>query len=135
MSPADQERFDGLVEEAIDNLPPALAKLLDEIPVIVLDTPTPEMLRSLGIAADAVEAISELCGLHTGTAFTDSSVEQPPLTSDIHLFRDGILSLAGGWASPEADDLVYEEIMVTLLHEIGHQFGLDEDDLERLGYD
>jgi predicted Zn-dependent protease with MMP-like domain len=29
---------------------------------------------------------------------------------------------------------VYEEIMTTLLHEIGHQFGLDEDDLDRLGY-
>lgn len=146
MSPADQERFDTLVEEAIENLPPALARLLDEVPVIVLDTPTPEMLKSLGIDPSDKEAISELCGLHTGTAITDESVELPALTSDIHLFRQGILNLAGGWEPPDPpapqqghddgpDAHVYDEIMVTLLHEIGHQFGLDEDDLENLGYD
>ncbi|MEK6703387.1 MAG: metallopeptidase family protein [Planctomycetota bacterium] len=147
MSPADQQRFDALVEEAIENLPPALAKLLDEVPVIVLDTPTPDMLKSLGIDAADTQAIDELCGLHTGTSITDESVERPALTSDIHLFRQGILSLAGGWeppqdpgaSEPDTDDgpdaHVYDEIMVTLLHEIGHQFGLDEDDLEQLGYD
>ena len=42
---------------------------------------------------------------------------------------------AGGWDQPDADDIVYEEIVITLLHEIGHHFGLDEEDLARLGYD
>ena len=56
------------------------------------------------------------------------------MPSDIHLFRDGILDLVGGWDVPDARQSLEEEIRITLLHEIGHQFGLDEDDLDRLGY-
>jgi predicted Zn-dependent protease with MMP-like domain len=51
------------------------------------------------------------------------------------LYRLGIIAAAGGWDQPDADDIVYEEIMITLLHEMGHQFGLDEEDLRRLGYE
>ncbi|MBY0307630.1 MAG: metallopeptidase family protein, partial [Phycisphaerales bacterium] len=69
----------------------------------------------------------------------------------IHLFREPIvehaLEFRGGtdplplnaprprWGdTPHDDGDVYEEIRITLLHEIGHHFGLDEDDLDRLGY-
>ena len=57
------------------------------------------------------------------------------LPSDIYLFRQGILAQAGGWGGSEGEDEVYEEIWVTLVHEIGHQFGLSEEDLEKLGYE
>lgn len=146
MKRAEQERFDALVEEAIQTLPPKLRALLDEVPVIVLDRPTPEMLRDVGIDPSDPEAAEELCGLHTGTAETEFSFEAPPPSSSIHLFRAGIVSLAGGWTEradatdedevgPGGEDAVYEEIMVTLLHEMGHQFGLSEEDLRELGYD
>ncbi|QOJ00753.1 MAG: metallopeptidase family protein [Phycisphaeraceae bacterium] len=135
MNDRERARFDALMEEAIEDLPPSLRELIEEVPVIVLDRPTPEMLRSLGIPPDDTAAASELCGLHTGTALTERSVTRDDLPSDIHLFREGIIDLAGGFEGDGADDAVYEEIMVTLLHEIGHHFGLDEDDLERLGYD
>lgn len=146
MKRAEQDRFDALVAEAIDALPDKLRTLVDEVPVIVLDTPTPDMLRDLGIDASDTEAADELCGLHSGTPETEFSFDAPPASSSIHLFRVGILGLAGGWdprpdASEEddvgsgGDDAVYEEIMVTLLHELGHQFGLSEEDLRELGYD
>ena len=51
----------------------------------------------------------------------------------IHLFRIGIMAEAGGEQATEED--LRREIRVTLLHEIGHHFGLDEDDLAELGYD
>jgi predicted Zn-dependent protease with MMP-like domain len=94
------------------------------------------------LSKEAGEAIQpdELCGLHTGVAFTERSVTSSgDLPSEIRLFREGILAEAGGWEEPGEDvdaveDSIYEEIRITLLHEIGHQFGLDEDDLERLGY-
>jgi predicted Zn-dependent protease with MMP-like domain len=135
----DRERFDALFDEAIGDLPARVRSLLDEIPVIVLDRPTPEMLRDLGIDP-ASEAVNELCGLHTGTALTERSIDvSGDLPTEIHLFRDGIVALAGGWeqdlGGEEVDDAVYEEIRITLLHEIGHHFGLDEDDLADLGYD
>ena len=124
-----------MLEEAIEALPPALHRLIEEVPVVALDRPTAQMLRDVGIdPADEEEAVS-LCGLHSGVSNTEKSVERSgEMPPDIHIFREGVISLAGGWDQPEADDVVYEEIMITLLHEIGHQFGLDEDDLERLGY-
>ena len=54
----------------------------------------------------------------------------PPET--IQLFREGIVAAAGGW--PAGAEAVAEEIRVTVLHEVGHHFGLEEDDLEEVGY-
>ena len=93
------------------------------------------MLKDLGIDPSDPDAADEICGLHTGTAITEQSVERPDLPTVINLFRRGIVSLAGGWDQAGADDEVYEEVRTTLLHEIGHHFGLDEGDLEELGYE
>jgi predicted Zn-dependent protease with MMP-like domain len=85
-----------------------------------------------------------LCGLHSGIMLTERSVEQhPELPTTLHLFREGIIDEAGGWKPWKdedgehwgGEDAVKEEIRVTLLHEIGHHFGLEEEDLEALGYD
>jgi predicted Zn-dependent protease with MMP-like domain len=133
---AERERFDRLVEDAIEALPPQLRALLDEVPLVVLDQPDEPMLRDLGVDPADDEALDELCGLHTGTALTERSVAQShDLPTVIHIFRRGIVSLAGGWDQPSSDEEVYEEIRTTLLHEMGHHFGLDEDDLADLGYD
>ena len=136
MNAKERARFDRLLAEVIEDLPPGIARLLDEVPVIALDRPTPQMLRDLGIDPTDEKEATSLCGLHTGVANTERSVERSAeLPSEIHLFREGILDLAGGWDQVDAEEWIAEEIWVTLLHEIGHQFGLDEDDLERLGYD
>jgi predicted Zn-dependent protease with MMP-like domain len=150
ISDTERDRFDGLVDEAVEALPPAIRRLLDEVPLIVIDEPTGEMLRDLGIDPGDHDARGELCGLHSGTPYTDPAFDAPPtLPGTIHVFRRGIVTQAGGWGATRddglvfedgeaddrpPDDRVYEEIMITILHEIGHQFGLDEDDLERLGY-
>lgn len=135
MNDAHRDRFDELVGRVIGALPPGIAAVLEELPVIVLDRPTPEMFADLGIApADQASAAREICGLHTGVPDTEASYEAPQATGQIHLFREGIVNLCGGWTGPKADEAIAEEIRVTLLHEIGHQMGLDEDDLDALGY-
>jgi predicted Zn-dependent protease with MMP-like domain len=124
------------MERAVEELPPPLRQLLEEVPVIVIDRPSSAMLRSLGLDAASEDDAMSLCGLHTGRSITERSVvDDAVIPEDIHLFREGILDLAGGFEQPGGDDLVYEQIRITLLHEIGHHFGLDEDDLARLGYD
>lgn len=145
MTPNQRERFDALLQDAIDALPPRVRALIDEVPVVVLDQPTPEMIRELiadGVLEPGDDAL-DLCGLHTGIGITDRSIDDPAgwgaldgsgVPEQIHLFRRGIVDLAGGWDEPDADDFIYEEIRITLLHEIGHHFGLDEDDLDRLGF-
>lgn len=130
LSDADRDRFDALLEEAIEQLPESVRKLLEVTPVIVEDAPAAHLLKELGM-----DDPTELCGLHTGIALTERSVDQGhALPEEIRLFRSGIVNLAGGWRQRDADDRVYEEIWITLLHEIGHHFGLDEDDLDALGY-
>jgi predicted Zn-dependent protease with MMP-like domain len=136
MSPAERDRFDRLIERVIDQLPDRLRDLLEEIPVVVEDAPSPEVLGFFGIDPSDPDARTELCGLHTGVSLTERSVEDTDLLpTDIELYREGIVSLAGGWRGPDADERVLREIRVTLLHEIGHHFGLEEDDLADLGYD
>jgi predicted Zn-dependent protease with MMP-like domain len=147
LSEESRERFDRLVEDAIGALPGRFRSLIDEIPVVVLDEPTREMLKDLGLDPDDPAIADEICGLHTGTAITERSVERDAdLPTQVHLFRRGIVALAGGWdrrvVTEDGDtfhvggeDEVYEEIRITLLHEFGHHFGLDEDDLTRLGFD
>jgi len=126
----ERETFDALVEEVIKDLPEALRELLEQVPVIVEDSPDDELLEELGEDED-----DALLGLHSGTPLTEQSIEDSgQLPPDIHLFREPIVDQAGGWSIPGATGLIREEIRITLLHEIGHQFGLDEDDLDRLGY-
>lgn len=150
MKRSERERFDQLLQEVIDSLPPGVRRLLDEVPVVVDDVPDAATLEGMG-----EEDELGLLGLHTGTPYTEQSVEHSgEMPSDIRLFREAIVEHAGGWverpATPEeleadpdpppdavvgGEDAVRDEIRITLLHEIGHQFGLDEDDLERLGYE
>lgn len=134
MNAANRRRFDDLLEALIDSLPARLQRVLEEVPVVVLDRPTTAMLKDLGVPrGEWAEESSLLCGLHTGTMLTERSIESSgELPTDIHLFRVGIAEAAGGWNQPDAR--LSEEIRITLLHEIGHHFGLDEDDLDRLGY-
>lgn len=134
MNDEQRDMFDRLVDEVVESLPRELRELLEQVPVIVDDAPDEGLLDEMG-----EEDPRDLLGLHSGTPNTEASVEAgAELPPEIRLFRVGIADLAlgeVGWAAPDAQDRLREEIRVTLLHEIGHQFGLDEDDLERLGYD
>jgi len=136
MTPEERARFDELMDEAVGSLPDIIHEWLEEIPVVVLDRATPEILRDMGLDENDPEIARELCGLHTGIALTERSVEHTAeLPTEIHIFREGVVAHAGGWAQANADDVVFEEIWITLLHEIGHHFGLDEEDLASLGFE
>jgi predicted Zn-dependent protease with MMP-like domain len=130
MKPRNRERFDRLLERVLASLPQRLHDLLEVAPLIVEDHPDRKLLAELGMDPD----LESLCGLHSGTPLTERSVNHghdEPET--IHLFRKGIIEEAGGWEVGE--DAIEEEIRITLLHEIGHHFGLEEEDLESLGYE
>ena len=138
MNDPDRTRFDRLLDDALPQLPASLRNMLEQLQLIVDDVPEQSLLNQID-----VEDATDLCGLHSGIPLTERSVEDAPtLPTSIHLFREGIVKMAGGWEEWTDDDgepmggeeIVQEEIVITLLHELGHHFGLDEDDLERLGY-
>jgi predicted Zn-dependent protease with MMP-like domain len=134
MNQAERDRFDAIVDRVIEELPDHILDVIDQVPIIVLDQPTPEMLRDLGCEPDDDGA--DICGLHTGTMLTERSVEASgEIPDQVHLFRRGIIDLAGGWDHPDAEEAIAREIRITILHELGHHHGLEEDDLTDLGYD
>jgi len=144
LTSAQRRQFDLLLDEIIAQLPERYHELLDVIPVVVEDRPSPALLDELGIDGRS----TDLCGLHSGIALTRRSVEQSGNIPDtIMLFREPIMRLASGparvsrrfgavreAAKRSAKQALEEEIRITLLHEMGHHFGLDEDDLRELGY-
>lgn len=133
MNEAERDRFDAILDRVLAALPDAILDLLDEVPLIVLDEPTEGILESLGVPPEErAEEAALLCGLHSGWSMLERSVEvSGDLPTQLHLFRRGTLHAAGGWDDERS---VAEQIRITVLHEIGHHFGLEEDDLDNLGY-
>jgi len=150
-----RQRFDDLLRDVIDELPANARRALEEISIVVDDRPDAGLTKDLvrdGLAEESDDEADDVMGLHTGRALTERSVgDTGSLPTIIHLFREPIvrhaLEYRGGteplpagapeprWGGQPTDDQeVYEEIRITLLHEIGHHFGLDEDDLDELGY-
>ena len=128
--------FDAILEDEIEMLPDQAMAVVSACPVIVEDEPGEEVLASLGMTKEEGQ---DLCGMHEGVAETERSVEDTGmLPTQILLFRGPIVRLAEyrvvGGREVNREALI-EQIRITLLHEIGHQFGLDEDDLTELGYD
>jgi len=136
ISSRDRQMFDKVLDQAIAELPPRLHELLEEVPLIVEDEPGEALMDEMEVGE------GDLCGLHWGVALTERSVDagggdHPGVPDRMMLFRGPILRLSrcvdvgrGRHGSAE----LYRQVKITLLHEIGHHFGLDEDDLEGLGY-
>lgn len=119
-----RREFDRMLEEALDALPEPFAKWLDEVPVIVEDEPSEELLEEMGI-----DEAGDLLGSYHGVALTCRSVEDGVrLPDQILIFRLPLVELC------HTREELAQEIRKTLLHELGHYAGLDEDDLEQMGY-
>lgn len=118
-----RRRFQQLVEEALAEVPEAFRQALDNVHVVVEDWPTADQLAAVGLPEDGV-----LFGLYEGTPLPERGIEPPLLPDRITLFQGPLEE-----ACDNEDDL-REEIRRTILHELGHYFGLDEDRLEELGY-
>lgn len=119
-----KDEFARLVERALKDLPPQFAGALDEVAIEIRRRPSPKLLRSLGMDEDEL-----LLGLHTGRPITERSIEDSgALPDQILIFQEDCELTADS-----EEDLV-REVRITVLHELGHHFGLDEDELDRLGF-
>lgn len=117
-------RFGELVEQALASLPQPFSQYLEELSVEVKDRSTPGQRRRLGLGPDDL-----LLGLYHGRPRTQRSVEDSGQLPDVvYIFQDDVER-----ASIDEQDLV-EQVRKTVLHEIGHHFGLGEADLDELGY-
>jgi predicted Zn-dependent protease with MMP-like domain len=111
--------FEGVVKEALASLPKRFAHLVENVIVSVEDEPTAEDLE----ADDDVEDGSELLGIYRGVALTDRTHDAPLLPDEIAIFRGPI-----GRVARTREEAVYE-VRETVMHELGHYFGLGDDDM------
>lgn len=116
--------FESLVERALDALPAPIQRLLDEVAIVIEEEPRPEDLREQGLPPDEV-----LYGLYQGTPATEYAADWVPFPNKISLYR---LPLEQDFPDPR--DLA-EEVRLTVLHELAHHAGFEEDRLETLGLD
>ncbi len=110
-----QSRFEELVGDALDTIPPALARAIDNV-VILIEPRDPDD--------------PHLLGLYHGIALTDRVDSQygGALPDTVTIYRDTILALC------EDEQQVVEEVAITVIHEIAHYFGIDEERLHELGW-
>jgi len=125
-----RKRFDALLEGQLADLPEKLRLLLEEVPLIVDDEPSPDVLSRTFITDPDC-----LCGLYTGIPLTRRSVRLSGVLPDkVQLFRRGIFNAAADADGRIRTDSLRRQIRITLLHEIGHHFGFSESRLRKLGY-
>jgi len=118
------------LERVLAELPPAVHRLLEQVPLHVEDYPPPAVLKEKGM-----DDPDELCGLFTGVALTERSVEDSGRLPDVvTIYRLGILAAARDEDGRVRAGRLREEIRITILHELAHFHGLDEEQLEELGY-
>jgi predicted Zn-dependent protease with MMP-like domain len=116
--------FDELVGIALDAIPEPFATALDEVAIVVADEPTDEQRRENGIEPD-----EELYGLYEGVPRTEWGADWAPIPNRITLFR---LPLEADFANP---DELADEVWITVVHELAHHLGIDDDRLHELGVD
>jgi len=128
----ERERFEELVEEALQNLPREFAERLENVDAVVEARPSRRTLRDMGIGPGGT-----LLGLYQGVPQTERTTSYGAVLPDrILIYRDPILDEADA-ICPEGGDFeetVRQVVRRTVLHEIGHHFGLSDEDLERLDY-
>ena len=117
------ERFEALVERALDGLPAGVRKLLDNVAVVIEDEPTAEQLRDSDLAAD-----DTMYGLYEGVSITSYGADLMPFPNKITLFR---LPLEEDFPDPVE---LAREVQKTVVHEVGHHAGIDEQRLHVLGF-
>lgn len=116
--------FGRLVEQALAELPPDFAQFLEEVPIEVRDHPSAAQLQTMGLGRREL-----LLGLYHGRPRTQRSVEDSGRMPDvIYVFQEPIESIS------DSEQELVEQVRKTVLHEIGHHFGMNEEDLDELGY-
>ena len=116
----DDELFRKLVEEALDSLREEFAKKLNNVAVVVEDEPPLYQLRKSKISPTSL-----LFGLYEGVPQTKRGAYYSSLPDKITIFKNSILYVS------KTEEDVRAQVRSTVIHEIGHHFGLSDEELRR----
>jgi predicted Zn-dependent protease with MMP-like domain len=116
--------FERLVERALAGIPSPFRDALAEVAIVIDDLPSRDQL-----ADNELDADDTLYGLYEGVPRTEYGADWVAAPNRITLFR---LPLEEDF--PDPDDLA-DEVRITVIHELAHHLGIDDDRLEELGID
>jgi predicted Zn-dependent protease with MMP-like domain len=120
-----RKQFEDAVERAIERVPEEFLDYLENVAVTIEDEPSDEVLDELEVADDET-----LFGAYFGTPVGERSVFDVQTSPDrIEIYRLPLME-----ACESVEELI-DEIEITVVHEIAHHFGIDEDTLAEYGYD
>ncbi|MGI5222077.1 metallopeptidase family protein [Nocardia sp. CA-290969] len=109
-----EARFEELVGDALDLIPPELSRAIDNV-VVLIEPRNPDD--------------PHLLGLYHGIALTErDSHYGGSLPDTVTIYREALLAVCAD------EEEVVEEVRITVIHEIAHYFGIDEDRLHQLGW-
>jgi predicted Zn-dependent protease with MMP-like domain len=112
----DRPAFEALVDRALDGIPDEIATLVRNVVVLVEDEPPDD-------------EPDDLLGLYDGIALTErSDMDGGHLPDRIFVFRNPLLDYC------DDEEQLVEEVRITVVHEVAHHFGIDDDRLHELGY-
>lgn len=115
------DAFELLVEQALDQIPEAFLRLMDNVVMFIEESYTP---------LPGEDPSTQLLGLYEGTALTerDAGWDAGALPDRITIYKNSILEICS------SEKQVLEEVGITVVHEIAHHFGIDDDRLHELGW-
>ena len=117
-----RERFAGIVEDALRDIPRQFRAAMKNIAVVVEDEPSQDLLDELGLEPD-----DTLFGLYHGTPLTERGATYGNVLPD----RISIYRLPIEEACEDEDD-IRQCVAETVIHEFGHYFGLSEEEIEEI---
>jgi predicted Zn-dependent protease with MMP-like domain len=120
-----RKQFEKLVAEAVNGLPEAFLARLDNVDIVVEEFPSQEIIEF-----EELESPYDLLGYYEGVPLTErDAINTPWLPDRITIFQAPLEALCSSRAE------LYDEIQTTIVHEVAHFFGLDEDRIAELGWD
>ena len=114
--------FERLVHRALEELPEEFRSRFDNVDVVIEDWPTREQLVGSGL-----EESDSLLGLYEGIPLTERYGYDLVLPDKITLFKGAIEAMCS------SQDEVVQEVRKTVVHEVAHHFGIDDDALDEMG--
>jgi len=121
--------FDKQVNRVLERLPQRIHELLEEVPLYVEDYPSRQLMRDMKL-----KYRDELCGCFVGRIFGNRFDDGTGSPGFIALFREAVYQLSLDEEGYVDVKKLREEIKITILHELAHYHGLEEEEIQQLGY-
>ena len=120
-----RKQFERIVERAIGRIPEEIREHIHNLAISIETRPDPELLQEMGVPPGET-----LFGVYTGVPLPERSAVDPPLYPDtILIFQEPLETFC------ETTDELEMEIEITVVHEVAHYLGIDDDALADLGYE